>query len=73
MKKVWSPRVMQRWYKEWALCEGAKLLGKVRNNLASYPTVVGEVYRNGRTYTTYKGDSIEAAKEAVLMEFAQVA
>jgi hypothetical protein len=61
----WSPRVAQAFYKEWALEKLGKLVGKVRYNAQSYPTWVGEVYINGRTYTPYKGDNEAEARKQV--------
>ena len=72
MKKRWTPRVMQTFYKEWALELGTQLLGKVRYAAQSFPPYIGEVYQCGRTYTIYKGQNKQEAKNAVLMHYAKV-
>jgi hypothetical protein len=62
----WSPRIAQTFYKEWALEKLGKLIGKVRYAAGSFPPYIGEYYVNGRTYTAYKGDSEQAARQAVI-------
>lgn len=71
MKKIWSPRVMQKYYKEWAFMQGTTLLGKVRYRIGcgTY-SYIGEVYSNGKSLTIYRGDVEAEARQAVSMHFA---
>ena len=67
--KRWTQRQAQTFYKELALENidnktKPELLAKVREYRFSFPSVVGEVYKNNKTYTIYRGQDVAEAKVA---------
>ena len=67
MKKIWSPRVMQPFYKEWALERSGKLLGKVRYAISTVQPYTAEIYTpRGKSVVVYRGDNESAARQSVM-------